>query len=57
MAGASEELQEVLVVPAPPLGSAGSLRGDLEWEAVSVPTLLRHLILSGSTLSLSSPGT
>lgn len=61
MAEASGELQEVLVVPAPPLGTAESLRGDLERgvavQAVSVPTLLRHLSLSDSTLPLSSPGT
>lgn len=61
MAGALEELQEVLVVPPPPVGTTGSLRGDLEWgvamQAVSVPIFLRHLILSHSTLSFSSPGT
>lgn len=42
-------------------GTAESLRGDLERgvavQAVSVPTLLRHLSLSDSTLPLSSPGT
>lgn len=61
MAGDSEGLQDVLDVPAPPMGTTGSLRGDLEWgvavQAVSVPTLLRYLIWSDSALSLPSSGT